>query len=147
MGMTMRMEYKTTNGVVDKYKARLCAMGNQQIAGIHFDERDLYAPVLKAAEVMLLTVIAAQLSTRQRFISLIPLRLSCMGRHYWGTWTRICMLELQFGGRKWCQKDIGSSFARISMGHGKLLGHSMCVSQEGWRSMNICLLTVRRQCS
>jgi hypothetical protein len=35
-------------------------MGNQQIAGIHFDERDQYAPVLKAAEVRLLNATAAQ---------------------------------------------------------------------------------------
>ncbi len=60
MGMTTRWEYKITNGVLDKYKTRLCAMGNQQIAGIHFNESDLYAPVLKALEVRLLVAIAAQ---------------------------------------------------------------------------------------
>ena len=60
MGMTTRMDYKISNGVLEKYKVRLCAMGNQQKAGIHFDERDLYAPVLKAAEVRLLAAIAAQ---------------------------------------------------------------------------------------
>ena len=60
MGMTTRWEYKITNGVFDKYKTRLCAMGNQQIAGIHFNESDLYAPVLKAHEVRLLVAITAQ---------------------------------------------------------------------------------------
>ena len=35
-------------------------VGNQQIAGIHFNESDIYAPVLKAHEVRLLTAIAAQ---------------------------------------------------------------------------------------
>ncbi len=32
MGMTTRMEHKITDGVFDKFKARLCAMGNQQVA-------------------------------------------------------------------------------------------------------------------
>ena len=60
MGMTTRFDYKITNGEFEKYKTRLCAMGNQQIAGVHFNESDLYAPVLKAHEVRLLTAIAAQ---------------------------------------------------------------------------------------
>ena len=60
MGMTTRWEYKVTNGTFEKRKVRLCAMGNQQIAGIHFNESDLYAPVLKAHEVRLLVAIAAQ---------------------------------------------------------------------------------------
>ena len=60
MGMTTRFDYKITNGEFEKYKTRLCAMGNQQIAGIHFNESDIYAPVLKAHEVRLLTAIAAQ---------------------------------------------------------------------------------------
>ncbi len=48
MGVTTRWEYKITNGVINMYKTRLCAMGNQQIAGIHFNESDIYAPVPKA---------------------------------------------------------------------------------------------------
>jgi hypothetical protein len=60
MGMTTRWEYKVTNGTFEKRKVRLCAMGNQQIAGIHFNESDLYAPVLKAHEVRLLMAIASQ---------------------------------------------------------------------------------------
>jgi len=60
MGMTTRWEYKVTNGVFEKRKVRLCAVGNQQIAGVHFNESDLYAPVLKAHEVRLLVAIAAQ---------------------------------------------------------------------------------------
>ncbi len=40
---------QVTNQVFEKYKAKLCATGNEQIAGIHFDERDLYAPVLASA--------------------------------------------------------------------------------------------------
>ncbi len=50
MGMTTRWAYKNTNGVLDKNKTRLCAMGNQQIACTHFrvNESDFDAPVLKA---------------------------------------------------------------------------------------------------
>ena len=47
MGTTTRMDYRVTNSVFEKRKVRLCAMGDQLKAGIHFDERDLYAPVLK----------------------------------------------------------------------------------------------------
>ena len=34
MGMTMRTEYKVTNGVFGKRKVRLCARGDQQIEGL-----------------------------------------------------------------------------------------------------------------
>ena len=56
MGMSTRREYrdKVTNGLFEKQKVR-----NQQIAGIHFNESGLYAPVLKANEVRLLVAIAA----------------------------------------------------------------------------------------
>jgi hypothetical protein len=40
MGITTLWEYTIKNGVLDKYKAWLCAMGNQQIEGIHFNESD-----------------------------------------------------------------------------------------------------------
>jgi hypothetical protein len=59
MGMTTRFEYTTTIGDLDKYKT-LRAMGNQQIAGNHFDKSDLDAPALKAHEVRLLVAMAAQ---------------------------------------------------------------------------------------
>jgi hypothetical protein len=60
MGMTTGFDYKITNGEFEKYKTRLCAMRNQQIAGVHSNESDLYAPVLKAHEVRLLAAIAEQ---------------------------------------------------------------------------------------
>ncbi len=60
MGMTTRFDYNITNGEFEKYKTRLCAMGNQQMAGVHFNESDLYAPVLQAHEVPFLASIAAQ---------------------------------------------------------------------------------------
>ena len=37
MGMTMRTEYKVTNGVFGKRKVRLCARGGQQIEGLQFN--------------------------------------------------------------------------------------------------------------
>ena len=48
--MTTRLDYKVTNGVFEKRKVRLCAMGNQQKAGIRFNEQDLYAPVLNQSK-------------------------------------------------------------------------------------------------
>ncbi len=54
-----RLEYKEDNGEFLKNKVRLCARGDQQIPGVSFQEFDLYAPVLKAAEARLLLALAA----------------------------------------------------------------------------------------
>ena len=54
-----RLEYKEDNGEFLKNKVRLCARGDQQIPGVSFQESDLYAPVLKAAEARLLLALAA----------------------------------------------------------------------------------------
>jgi hypothetical protein len=57
---TTRADYKVTNGVFDKRKIRLCVCCNQQVEGVHYKSGDLYAPVMKAAEVRLMVAIAAQ---------------------------------------------------------------------------------------
>ena len=59
MGMTTRNEYKVVNGEFSKRKSRLCAMGNQQLEGVQYNARDLYAPIMKPAEWILLAAIAA----------------------------------------------------------------------------------------
>ncbi len=43
-----------------KRKVRLCVMGNQQKEGVHYQLGELYAPVMKAAEVRLFGAIAAK---------------------------------------------------------------------------------------
>ena len=48
------------NGELKKYKFRLCVMGNQQKEGVHYKLGELYAPVMKAAEILLFMSIAAQ---------------------------------------------------------------------------------------
>jgi hypothetical protein len=49
------------NGELKKYKVRLCVMGgNQQKDGVHYKLGELYAPVMKAAEVRLFMAITAQ---------------------------------------------------------------------------------------
>ena len=50
LGTTTRTEYKVVIGELKKRKVRLCAMGNQQKEGIHFNAGELYAPVIKATE-------------------------------------------------------------------------------------------------
>ena len=60
LGSTTRTEYKVMNGELKKYKVRLCVMGNQQKEGVHYKLGELYAPVMKAAEVRLFMAIAAQ---------------------------------------------------------------------------------------
>ena len=60
LGSTTRTEYKVVNGELKKYKVRLCVMGNQQKEGVHYKLGELYAPVMKAAEVRLFMAIAAQ---------------------------------------------------------------------------------------
>ena len=54
-----RLEYKEDNGEFLKNKVRLCTRGDQQILGVSFQESDLYAPVLKAAEARLFLALAA----------------------------------------------------------------------------------------
>ena len=56
---TTRTEYKVVNGVFQKCKVRLCAMGNQQKEGIHYKAGELYAPVMKNAEVQTFLAITA----------------------------------------------------------------------------------------
>jgi hypothetical protein len=48
-----RLEYKDDNGDFLKVKERMCVSEDQKIAGISFKETNLYAPVLKAAELYL----------------------------------------------------------------------------------------------
>ncbi len=45
------MEYTMSICIFSKQKTSLCATGNQHVEGIRYDARDMYAPVLEAAEV------------------------------------------------------------------------------------------------
>ncbi len=60
MGTTTRTEYKLINCVFKKRKVRLCVMGNQQKEGVHYQLGELYAPLMKAAEVRLFVALAAK---------------------------------------------------------------------------------------
>ena len=55
MGTTTGTESKVVNGVFKKRKpeVRLCVMVNQQEKEVHYQQGELYAPVMKAAEVRL----------------------------------------------------------------------------------------------
>jgi hypothetical protein len=48
------------NGQFTKRKVLSCVTGNQQKEGVHYQQGELYAPVIKAAEVRLFTAIAAK---------------------------------------------------------------------------------------
>ncbi len=61
IGTTTSTEYKVTNCVFKKRKVLLCVIGNQQKGGVHYPLGKLpYAPVMKAAEVLLFVAIAAK---------------------------------------------------------------------------------------
>ena len=60
MGTTTRTEYKVVNGELKKRKFLLCAMGNQQKEGIHFNAGELYAPVIKATELRAIFALGAK---------------------------------------------------------------------------------------
>jgi hypothetical protein len=49
---TTRADCKVTNGVFEKRKIRLCVCGNQQEEGVHYNSGNLYAPVMKASELL-----------------------------------------------------------------------------------------------
>ncbi len=79
LGTTTRLDYKIKNGVLEKYKVRMCVRGDQQREGVDFNSSDLYSPVLKAPELgpeaRLLAAIAAEhgcpllkTDTRQAFL-------------------------------------------------------------------------------
>ena len=57
LGTTTRTEYKVVNGVFKKRKVLLCVMENQQEKGVHYQLGELYAPVMKAAKVLLFMAI------------------------------------------------------------------------------------------
>ncbi len=58
LGKLTRWEYKEEDGKLEKHKVRMTMRGDhQQVEG--FNSSDLYAPVLKAYEALLLLSIAA----------------------------------------------------------------------------------------
>jgi hypothetical protein len=137
MGMTTRFDYKITNGEFEKYKTRRCAMGNQQIAGVHFNESDLYTLVLKAHEVRLLAAIAEQYDAQ-------ILKYDTSQAFLYGD---VDQDLYQIGGQNWFRKDVSCSRRRISMALVKRQGRGMCASRLGWRNMGPCQSTMRRPCS
>ena len=64
MKMTTRTDYKVTTRVFGKREVRLSSRGDQQVEGLQFNQRDIYSPVLKSAEVRLMVAIAAQHGTK-----------------------------------------------------------------------------------
>ena len=64
LGTTTRTEYKTSNGIFDKRKVRMCVRGDQQVEGQDYFQQDIYAPTLKAQEARLIASIAAQHGTK-----------------------------------------------------------------------------------
>ena len=60
LGTTTSTEYKVVNGELKKRKVRLCAMGNQQKEGIHFNAGELYAPVIKATKLRAIFALGAK---------------------------------------------------------------------------------------
>ena len=60
LGTTTSTEYKVVNGELKKRKVRLCAMGNQQKEGVHFNAGELYAPVIKATELRAIFALGAK---------------------------------------------------------------------------------------
>jgi hypothetical protein len=67
LGTTTRTEYKTVTGKFTKRKVRLCVMVNQQKEGVHNQLLgELYAPVMKAAEVQWFMAIAGLLAAKHK---------------------------------------------------------------------------------
>ena len=118
-------EYKVEQGVLQKRKERLCALGDQQAYGIN----DSYSSVLTETEIRLLTAIAAEhISTR-----LTPSKSSCvvtlkmMSRS---------TLRLQIGGWNLFRRGMSYKCSRQSMERFRLLGEGTRRSRLGWRMTN-----------
>ena len=133
MGMTTRTEIKVTNGVFSKRKVRLCARGDQQIEGLKFNQRDIYSPVLKSAEVRLMVAIAAQYKAKMYKTDSTQGVATTRKPSSTAMWRRTCTFELQTGGRSWSRRDTASSSKRIFTGHGRLPEHGISESPNRLR--------------
>ncbi len=114
-----------------KNKVRLCARGDQQIQGVSFQESDLYAPVLKAAEARLLLALAAENGakvvktyTKQAYL------YGDMGE----TWY---ISDRLTGGQSQFRKDTYFSYSRAFAERYKLPVNGIRKFQHGWSRMDI----------
>ena len=85
---------------------RFCARGDQQESGVSFQESDLYAPVLKAAEARLLLALAAaegakvvKTDTKQAYL-------------YGDMGMKLSIFDHQTGGQNRYRKDTCFSYSR-----------------------------------
>ena len=131
MGTTTRTVYKVINGVFKKRKVWLCVIGNQQEKGVYFQLGELYAPMMKAAEVRLFMAIAAKYGlnlfksdTKQAFLN-----------------GDICEEEIFVWAPEWWPEHVPHGCALQLMksmyGLGKQLGSGTCGYQHGWRRMGM----------
>jgi hypothetical protein len=134
LGTTTRLEYKINNGVLEKYKVRMCVRGDQQREGVDFNASDLYSPVLKAPEARLLAAITAEhgcpilkTDTRQAFLR------NASSTEKWEK--ARCIFDRPTGGQNLSLKVMSCYFSKAFMAPSKPLGHDTCASQNGWRRM------------
>jgi hypothetical protein len=47
VGLVWKFKYKNKGETIDKFKARLCVLGNTQTAGVDYDPENIFAPVMR----------------------------------------------------------------------------------------------------
>ena len=121
-----RLEYKEDNCEFLKNRVRLCARGDQQIPGVIFQESDLYAPVLKAAEARLLLALAAangativKTDTEQAYL------YGDVGDDWY-------ISDRLTGGQSRIRKDTYSSYSRAFTERDRRLVNGIHTFQHGW---------------
>ena len=70
--MTWSFQVKrTVEGLVRKFKGRICVRGDLQKPGVHFDPFDIWSPVVSWTTVRLLLILSAQLSLQSKQVDYI----------------------------------------------------------------------------
>ena len=49
VGLVWKFKYKNKGETIDKFKARLCVLGNTQTAGVDYDPENIFAPVMRGS--------------------------------------------------------------------------------------------------
>ena len=126
-----RLEYKEDNCEFLKCKVCLCARGDQQESGVSFQESDLYAPVLKAAEARLLLALAA--AGEAKVVKTDTKHPICTG--IWGM--TLSIFDHQTGGQNRYRKDTCFSYPRAFMVRGMPPVNGILIYQHGWKRMDM----------
>lgn len=69
VGLVWKFKYKNKGETIDKFKARLCVLGNTQTAGIDYDPENIFAPVMRGSTMRAALALFGPKGPRQMWIT------------------------------------------------------------------------------